>query len=311
MEDSIDASQEMKFVINEYQPGTIEPFYYIEEIQYELSEKIEPILENQEVVASHSIPKIIFIVPYRNREEHLDFFKMHMKKIVEYFSSDYYSIYYIHQCDDRVFNRGAMKNIGFLMVKDKYPNDYHTITLVFNDIDSMPRYKNIINYETSPGVVKHFYGFTHTLGGIVSMNARDFEMINGFPNFWAWGYEDNMLQQRVTNAGYKIDRGCFFKIGDPNIIHLNNTNLREVNRTEFERYTKNTHEGIWSIRNLLYNIDEPNGFVNVTQFITEYPPNMQNYRLHDLNNGTIPYDTKFGLMYNNRRIQKKTRMTFR
>ena len=256
------------------------------------------------------IPKIIFIVPYRNREEHLTFFKTHMKTILEDFSKDYYSIYYIHQCDDRVFNRGAMKNIGFLMVKDKYPNDYPNITLVFNDVDSMPTRKNRLNYETTRGVVKHFFGFTHTLGGIVSITASDFEKINGFPNFWAWGYEDNMFQQRAVRAGYKIDRDTFFKIGHPEIIHLNNTNIREVNEGEFDRYVNNTKEGINSISNLTYEIDETAGFVNIRDFSTEYFPNVHRYKLHDLKNGTVPYDTKFGLMYNNRRKKTYSKLTY-
>jgi hypothetical protein len=173
-----------------------------------------------------------------------------MTFILEDFPKDYYSMYFIHQCDNRVFNRGAMKNIGFLTVKDKYPNDYKNITLVFNDVDSIPVRKNLLQYETERGIIKHFFGFFHTLGGIVSVNAGDFERINGFPNYWAWGYEDNMLQQRVINANYVIDRNNFFKIGDSNIIHLNNTNMREVNEDEFERYKRNIHEGINSISNL-------------------------------------------------------------
>lgn len=255
-----------------------------------------------------TVPKIIFIVPYRNREEHLDFFKNHMKTILEDFPKGYYSIYYIHQCDNRVFNRGAMKNIGFLMVKNKYPNNYQNITLVFNDVDSMPRQKNAINYETTNGIVKHFFGFTYTLGGILSMTASDFEMINGYPNFWAWGYEDNMLQDRVVNAGYRINRDIFFKIGDPNIIHLSNTNIREVNEGEFDRYKRKTREGINSISNLLYTVDDTTGFVNVSDFSTKDVPDITRYKLYDLADGPSPYDTKFGLMYNNRRKQKKISM---
>ena len=233
-----------------------------------------------------------------------------MKTILEDFPPHYYSIYYIHQCDNRVFNRGAMKNIGFLMVKDKYPNDYQNITLVFNDVDSMPTHKNTVNYETTAGIVKHFFGFTHTLGGIVSITASDFERINGFPNFWAWGYEDNMLQQRVVNARYTIDRNTFFKIGNTAIIHLNSTNIREVNEGEFDRYLSNTKEGINSISDLTYEIDQTIGFVNISHFSTEYYPNVQKYKLHDLKNGPVPYDTKFGLMYNNRRKKNYSNMLY-
>ena len=71
------------------------------------------------------IPNLIFIVPYRNRKEHYNIFSDHMKNILE--NEKNYKIFYIHQTDDRSFNRGAMKNIGFLVVKDMYPNDYKNI----------------------------------------------------------------------------------------------------------------------------------------------------------------------------------------
>jgi hypothetical protein len=275
----------------------------------------ENIIEEKisETVYSSTVPKLIFIVPYRDREEHLAYFKSHMKIILEDLPINSYEIYYIHQCDNRVFNRGAMKNIGFLMVKNKYPNNYKNITLVFNDVDSMPSTKNMLTYDTTPGVVKHFYGFTHTLGGIVSINAYDFEKINGYPNFWAWGYEDNMLQQRVLQAKYEIDRNIFYKITDTNIIHLNNTVLREVNHAEFSRYINNTSEGINSILNLEYSTNESSGFVDVSNFSTQYEPDISKYKMHDLRTGAMPYDMKVGLMYASRhksRFQKKMGMIF-
>ena len=103
-----------------------------------------------------------------------------------------------------------MKNIGFLSVKNIYPRDYKNITLVFNDVDCMPSKKGLLNYETTNHVIKHFYGYTYALGGIVSIKAGDFEAINGFPNFWGWGYEDNMLQNRALKSQIKIDRSTFF-----------------------------------------------------------------------------------------------------
>ena len=63
-----------------------------------------------------SVPNIIFIVPYRDREQQYHFFSSHMRMILEDVPN--YRILYIHQTDKRQFNRGAMKNIGFLVVKD-------------------------------------------------------------------------------------------------------------------------------------------------------------------------------------------------
>ena len=89
-----------------------------------------------------------------------------------------------------------------------YKNITKNIIFKYQDISNT---KNLLQYETTHGIVKHFFGFIHTLGGIVSINAGDFERINGYPNYWAWGYEDNMLKIRVVNANYDIDRNNFYK----------------------------------------------------------------------------------------------------
>jgi hypothetical protein len=264
----------------------------------------EPVVTIEpEPTPSQVIPKIVFIVPYRNRESQLEAFKSHMAYILQDYPKEDYVIHYIHQKDERIFNRGAMKNIGFLVVKNKYPNDYKNITLVFNDVDTMPVEKNLFHYDTIQGVVKHFFGFTYTLGGIVSIKAGDFERVNGFPNFWAWGYEDNLIQRRIEKIGITIDRSIFYKMYDKNIIQRNEELTREINQSEYERYLRNTNEGIYSIQNLDYTIDNGTGFVDVKWFTTEYNPNVNQYKLFDLREGSKPYDTKFGLMYNNRRIR--------
>jgi hypothetical protein len=238
-----------------------------------------------------NIPKVVFIVPYRDRAEHLAKFSRHMRFILHGLPG--YRIYYIHQLDKRGFNRGAMKNIGFRMVRNKWPNDYKSITLVFNDIDTMPKTHGLIDYETSFGKIKHFYGFDYTLGGIVSIKAGDFEMINGFPNFWTWGFEDNMLQQRAKKAGLIIDRSHFYKFGDDNIINISHSNYRLVNRVEFNRYIKSTNEGVSYINSLVYAIDETTGFINVHQFNTGYEESILNTVNYDLRNGANPFPGVF------------------
>lgn len=237
------------------------------------------------------VPKLVFIVPYRDREQQLHFFRKQMKEVLEDMDSQDYVIYYIHQCDQRGFNRGALKNIGFLFVKEKYPHDYKNITLVFNDIDTMPFHKNFLHFQTEPGRIKHFYGYQHALGGIVSICAGDFEAIRGFPNFWSWGYEDNLLQQRVLAAIPKliIDRNQFFPILDKNIMHFGDGLEKEVNRKEYDRYLVGTREGIHSLTDVVYDYDSETQFINVRNFHTGIIHDKKFESLHDIRKGGKPF----------------------
>lgn len=260
----------------------------IEIINQVLTEEPAPALTTEPAQTPESvIPSIVFIVPYRDREKHYNIFSPTMK--IALLNGPPYKIFYVHQTDSRGFNRGAMKNIGFLVVKNMYPNDYQNITLVFNDIDTMPSKDTVLNYQTSRGIIKHFYGFDYTLGGIVSINASNFEILNGFPNFWSWGYEDNLLQTRAKNAGILIDRSVFYKIHDPRITYLSDTPIREVNRADFDRFLQNTTEGIQSIRDLKYSVNEETGFIDVLQFDTTVQEVAETRRDYDLRNGPAPF----------------------
>jgi hypothetical protein len=245
------------------------------------------------------IPKIAFIVPYRDRSQHLHFFKEQMSKVLSNMQATDYKIYFAHQQDNRPFNRGAMKNIGFLVIKEKYPNDYKNITLVFNDVDTMPYHKNFLNYDTDMGIVKHFYGYKYALGGIVSIKAGDFEKTRGFPNFWAWGYEDNALKQRVDRAGLKLDYSQFYPILDGNILQLKDGVERLVSRTEFDKFIVNDTDGFSDITDLTYVIDDKTGFINITSFEPKSKASENEYKVHSLDNGNKPFSgrrPKFGRM---------------
>ena len=127
------------------------------------------------------VPKLVFIVPYRDRKSEKDEF---IKNTTKYLSDrkifdNEYKFIFSHQCDDREFNRGAMKNLGFLYAKSLYTNDYENITFVFNDVDIYPQHDHNIDYDTVEGVVKHFYGYTFALGGIFSIKGKDFLNIGG------------------------------------------------------------------------------------------------------------------------------------
>jgi hypothetical protein len=250
-----------------------------------------------------STPTVVFVVPYRNRQVHKDIFDTKMTNVIlSDKPPEYYKICYIHQADNNNFNRGAMKNIGFLIVKKMYPNSYQNITLVFNDVDTTPNDNETIpNYETTPGVVKHFFGYKHALGGIVSIKAGDFEKINGFPNYWSWGFEDNMLNKRVLRAGYEIDRSVFYNVGDiNNIQQLPTTNMRVVNSGEFDRYSRNIDEGIQSIHGINYSYDETTNLFNIYKFSTEYVINPKLNKDFDISKSNTPFHVGYSAKRNSR-----------
>ena len=246
-------------------------------------------------IPPRQIPKKVFIVPYRNRPQQKFFFSKYMTFLLEDLHE--YDVYFSHQSDSRHFNRGAMKNIGFLAMKQKYPNHYKNITFIFNDVDTMPFYK-IFDYETVPGTIKHYYGFKYTLGGIVVIKGGDFERINGYPNFWGYGMEDNCLQKRAELFRLKIDRSNFYPIGSPNILQLFDGVSRIINKKDPWRMKHdNGSDGIRSIAQLRYSIDSkstneadnqlivenPNMFfINATHFVTGIDYNTDEYYKYDL-----------------------------
>jgi len=131
------------------------------------------------------------------------------------------------------------------------------------------------------------------LGGIVSIKAADFEKCNGFPNFFGYAYEDNLLNKRCQNNNIKIDRYNFFPIGDENIIQTNSSGpFRTIKKTEFDRFMANTGEGIYQIYQLKYVVEKINdnvGFVNVYTFNTPYPDNPADNRLYDIRTTPQPF----------------------
>jgi len=242
-----------------------------------------------------TIPKKVFIVPYRNRAQHKFFFCKYMSFILEDFND--YEIYFSHQCDARTFNRGATKDIGFLAIKNKYPQHYKDITFIFNDVDTIP-FNKIFDYETRHSVIKHYYGFKYALGGIIVMKGADFEKLNGFPCFWGWGMEDNALQKRCDRAGLVVDRSLFYNIGSPEILQLFDGISRIISKKDpWRGEHDNGIDGIRSISQLKYSIDEnsanPNDnifnfhnprifFINISTFLTYIPFGSEEYYSYDL-----------------------------
>ena len=258
------------------------------------------------------IPKIVFIVPYRDREYEKNHFSNYMNYLMEDYDSNDYEIYYSCQKDNdgKPFNRGAIKNIGFLIIKKKYPNDYKNITFVFNDVDTTPSKKNVLPFDTSLNVIKHFYGFTYALGGIFSIKGEDFEKLNGFPNNWGWGFEDNEINRRANEKNISIDRSVFYPIKSKEILQIIDKPLRLINNKEPANYiTNKMNDDLNTINNLNYNIESNiiddkifvNQYnINIETFNTLIPHNSGLFYTHDLSQSNRINVNKFKRIVNNR-----------
>ena len=157
--------------------------------------------------------------------------------------------------------------------------------------------KNFLNYDTTYGNVKHFYGYKFTLGGIVSIKGDDYEKTNGFPNLWAWGFEDNMFQNRVIACGIHIDRSVFYPLMDKNILQLNDGYHRVINEQEHDKVVnQKTTDGINKITDIKYEFDEENNYINITEFKSLTEPNSKLNTTHDLRKGNLKVKKRRGKM---------------
>lgn len=147
------------------------------------------------------------IVPYRNREEHLNIFINYVSTFLNLSQSD---ILVVLQSDDKPFNRGKLLNIGFHLCNTD--SDY----FIFHDVDMLPQGKSDYVYPFCPkrlisGTIsgKDIQNFPKSyFGGVVGFNKKDFKKVNGFSNeYWGWGCEDNDLLVRLDYFGLKCDYG--------------------------------------------------------------------------------------------------------
>jgi hypothetical protein len=153
--------------------------------------------------------KYNFIIPYRNRKENLgECIKRFTEMVKEGIDAHFYII---HQLHPGPFNRGAVKNIGF-MEACKTRSDG---LFIFHDVDIYPTYWGSINYDTKKGEVRHPVGLKNeNLGTICCFWKSEFEAVNGFPNYWGWGIEDVTIMYRVKNVNIKIDEQHIVDLND-------------------------------------------------------------------------------------------------
>jgi hypothetical protein len=149
------------------------------------------------------------IVPYRDRAEHLRDFLPHICEYLD--DSDIsYNIVIAEQAEGLPFNRGAMKNAGFLLGG---ASDY----TCFHDVDYLPLnadYSWTDNpaclvfvgavgrpIKISDSTLRLQLNNASFFGGVVLIPDAIFRQIDGYSNdYWGWGFEDTDIARRFETA---------------------------------------------------------------------------------------------------------------
>jgi hypothetical protein len=148
--------------------------------------------------------KLGICIPYRNREEHLKKLIPHLTEHLNRQGIEH-TFYVGHQVDDKLFNRGAMKNIA---AKTAFEDgcDY----VAWHDVDMLPQsdadYSYPMDYPihiaTKLSKYEYGMGYDQYFGGVVLFTKEQVERTNGYSNdYWDWGMEDDDLFWRCYFEG--------------------------------------------------------------------------------------------------------------
>jgi hypothetical protein len=174
--------------------------------------------------------KLGVCIPYRNRKEHIDRLIPHLSKKLTEQGIDH-AFYVGHQIDDKLFNRGSMKNIAaHIAFEDGC--DYiawHDVDMLTQDTNmpggdySYPE-NNPTHIATKLSKYNYGLGYDQYFGGVVLFTKEQAYATNGYSNeYWDWGQEDDDLFWRCYYEGMTTGK-VFKSYENKKVLNFNGIN---------------------------------------------------------------------------------------
>ena len=190
--------------------------------------------------------KLGVCVPYRNREEHLHTFVPKVGKHLKEQGIDF-QMYFAHQVDDKLFNRGATKNIAA-----KHAFEEGCDYVVWHDIDMIPEKgadysypdKYPIHLATRISQMDYQLKYHEYFGGAVLFSKEQVEKTNGYSNdYWDWGMEDDDLFWRCHLEGLTNDTYLDTPFTKKRFVSFDGDNSWAMlpNNRKYKNITGNSH----------------------------------------------------------------------
>lgn len=153
---------------------------------------------------------VAIIIPYRDRQKHLEIFVNHMHAFLQRQQLQYGS-FVAEIARPTTFNRGLLANVGFLAAQNTGLYNCYVI----HDVDLIPT--NDRNVYNCSGDFRHLaaantkFGnkvpYNEYAGGVIALREDIYETINGFSNlYFGWGGEDDDVWNRAKAEHYKMSR---------------------------------------------------------------------------------------------------------
>ncbi|XP_021374909.1 beta-1,4-galactosyltransferase 4-like [Mizuhopecten yessoensis] len=158
--------------------------------------------------------RVAIIIPYRDRDSHLKILMSNLLPKLQRQQLDY-TIFVVEQAPGNRFNRGMLRNIGFLEANKTAQYD----CFIFNDVDTIIEddrnmfkcdirgEKMIRHIAVLVNVFQYKLLYSYLIGGILSVTYKQFVAVNGYSNaFFVWGGEDDDLFRRFDKKDYRVSR---------------------------------------------------------------------------------------------------------
>lgn len=155
-----------------------------------------------------------FIIPYRDRENHL-------KRFVDHYGGIFQNtpIIVVEQQPNTPFNRAKLFNVGFLECGRDYDwAAYHDV-----DMYVYPDYTHRYDYPEMPTHIAtrceqfdYKQPYEEYSGGVILINKEQMVSSNGFSNlFWGRNAEDDEMRNNLNNNGFVVQHNvCFFNCAE-------------------------------------------------------------------------------------------------
>lgn len=176
------------------------------------------------------------IIPYRNRQEHISKQVPHLWKVLTDQKIDF-GITVVEQEEGKLFNVGAIRNIGYLESQYADYFCFHDVDMYAEDVDysytDMPTHLAYACEQFNYNLPYRTY-----FGGVTLFDKESYRKVNGHANrYWGWGVEDDDLYWRCTLIGFKRRFGRFWSDD-----HERNNVTYESNHNKYVSSLGNTEQ---------------------------------------------------------------------